>query len=115
MCTCNLPFLNVGAVIFQRHSVGQTKHDVGWVWPMAHQFMAFAVKNNFVISIGVCVWGGGGAAGRRWGEDGELYGLWGSGGSLVNSIPFSEFWTNWKIETKEWAAGGQIITFLTEF
>lgn len=61
MCTCNLPFLNVGAVIFQRHSVGQTKHDVGWVWPMAHQFMAFAVKNNFVISIGV--FGAGGALG----------------------------------------------------
>lgn len=57
MCTCSLPFLNVGAIII--HFVGQTKHDVGWVWPIAHQSMAFAEKNNSLINIGVCVWWGG--------------------------------------------------------
>lgn len=63
MWTCNLPFLNVCAIISKRYSVGQAKHDVGWIWPRAHQFMTSAGKNNSVISMGVEE------------GDGELHGL----------------------------------------
>lgn len=51
--THKLPFWYAGTIIFTRYSMSQRQHDMGWIWPMAHQFMTSAGKNDYFLSVGI--------------------------------------------------------------